>query len=566
MHTMAGTQAPYVICYLCGRKYGTKSILIHEPNCLKNWFVENKKLPKHLRRKQPPLKPDYSQLLAGGNVNEGILDQINEISYKAAQAQLIPCDNCGRTFLPERLQVHQKSCTFENPAAPPKPGTKINGVRISKNAGTANIIKAFEGDEERVQSVHRSINQKTRSTTNESLPATLPIRQKEKTIIFNNEIKNNENYIACSFCDLDVPISKIQTHLVRCNQEERILCGLCQREIPASQIQKHLVKCNQARLNKIKSSNDSGLVLPMKHLSKSYDNNKNQQDILRNEQSISSDELNSRANNSNELSFKKKASLGQAIQDHEDINKVLSKNPIVKSEKLFQPQPNYDTYDKCSSSEDNDDNDDVNMIECDVCKRFFALNRIDKHKSICLKMKQKKRKVFDSAKQRAQGSDAKQLSQNARPQTKHSILKSDWRQKHNEFISSIRAARKVKAHIDNGGKASDLPPPPPSLNLDYIECQHCSRRFNPTVAERHIPKCASILNKPQPPKQRAIDLLNNSDAYNQSNSVAKIKYFSKNPISKPLSLASNSFTTNKSPRYSDFHEAQEVFQPGWLQL
>jgi hypothetical protein len=30
-----GPQQPvYVICYICGRKYGTKSIDIHEPQCL----------------------------------------------------------------------------------------------------------------------------------------------------------------------------------------------------------------------------------------------------------------------------------------------------------------------------------------------------------------------------------------------------------------------------------------------------------------------------------------------------------------------------------------------------
>lgn len=75
--------------------------------------------------------------------------------------------------------------------------------------------------------------------------------------------------------------------------------------------------------------------------------------------------------------------------------------------------------------------------------------------------------------------------------------KTDWRRQHEEFISAIRAAKTVQAHVAAGGKLTDLPPPPPSLNPDYVQCPHCGRRFNESAAERHIPKCASMLhNKP----------------------------------------------------------------------
>ena len=43
----------------------------------------------------------------GGGYN---MDAINEAAWKAAQANLVPCPNCGRTFLPDRLVVHQRSC------------------------------------------------------------------------------------------------------------------------------------------------------------------------------------------------------------------------------------------------------------------------------------------------------------------------------------------------------------------------------------------------------------------------------------------------------------------------
>lgn len=38
------------------------------------------------------------------------LDALNEAAWTSAQSQLVPCDVCGRTFLPDRLIVHQRSC------------------------------------------------------------------------------------------------------------------------------------------------------------------------------------------------------------------------------------------------------------------------------------------------------------------------------------------------------------------------------------------------------------------------------------------------------------------------
>jgi hypothetical protein len=42
-----------VVCYICGREFGSKSIGIHEPQCLEKWKVENSKLPKGQRRPVP---------------------------------------------------------------------------------------------------------------------------------------------------------------------------------------------------------------------------------------------------------------------------------------------------------------------------------------------------------------------------------------------------------------------------------------------------------------------------------------------------------------------------------
>uniref|UniRef100_A0A182PNJ9 C2HC/C3H-type domain-containing protein n=1 Tax=Anopheles epiroticus TaxID=199890 RepID=A0A182PNJ9_9DIPT len=166
------------------------------------------------------------------------------------------------------------------------------------------------------------------------------------------------------------------------------------------------------------------------------------------------------------------------------------------------------------------------LTRCDICSRNFATERIDKHRQICQKTKTKKRKVFDITKHRVQGTDAESYvlkgkkganagaASVARKQSSQLTAaasgaaaggkQSNWRKKHEEFIATIRAAKEMKAHLARGGKLSDLPPPPPSENPDYIQCPHCSRRFNQTAAERHIPKCATMLhNKPKPKPKAA---------------------------------------------------------------
>ncbi|KPJ01111.1 Protein FAM164C [Papilio xuthus] len=62
---------------------------------------------------------------------------------------------------------------------------------------------------------------------------------------------------------------------------------------------------------------------------------------------------------------------------------------------------------------------------------------------------------------------------------------------------------KLRKGTQGSGKLSDLPPPPPSENPDYVSCPHCGRRFNQAAAERHIPKCVNYqFNKPKNNKKR----------------------------------------------------------------
>ena len=71
-----------------------------------------------------------------------------------------------------------------------------------------------------------------------------------------------------------------------------------------------------------------------------------------------------------------------------------------------------------------------------------------------------------------------------------------WKRDQIAFSAAIREGRKVK-HAQENGLA--LPPPVsmPDEADDRVQCPHCNRKFNALAAERHIPKCVSIMAKPK---------------------------------------------------------------------
>uniref|UniRef100_A0A1B6EA23 C2HC/C3H-type domain-containing protein n=1 Tax=Clastoptera arizonana TaxID=38151 RepID=A0A1B6EA23_9HEMI len=104
--TQSTPRRRFVICYVCGRQFGSKSIEIHTPQCLKKWHVENEKLPPSQRR-QEPQKPEVVYDTDTGKVD---MEATIEAQWQTHLVQLVPCGKCGRTFNPDRVAVHERCC------------------------------------------------------------------------------------------------------------------------------------------------------------------------------------------------------------------------------------------------------------------------------------------------------------------------------------------------------------------------------------------------------------------------------------------------------------------------
>jgi len=132
------------VCYICGREYGSKSLKIHEPQCLKKWRLANPKrsrspsgrghvetlskarsvssLASHdstsprnsCRRSSSSLSPLEKQTKPRAASCENLLDHS---SYKPRTpkgghqiSRMILCYLCGKQFTAHSLPIHEKQC------------------------------------------------------------------------------------------------------------------------------------------------------------------------------------------------------------------------------------------------------------------------------------------------------------------------------------------------------------------------------------------------------------------------------------------------------------------------
>uniref|UniRef100_A0AC35TJW4 Zinc finger C2HC domain-containing protein 1A n=1 Tax=Rhabditophanes sp. KR3021 TaxID=114890 RepID=A0AC35TJW4_9BILA len=149
----------------------------------------------------------------------------------------------------------------------------------------------------------------------------------------------------------------------------------------------------------------------------------------------------------------------------------------------------------------------VTTFPCSYCGRKFVKDSLEKHEAACQKISAKKRKPFDSGKQRATGSDVnyKDVKKVQIEKEKNGGVfarpKTNWKERHETFIEAVSSSKQVEIAIKTG---QPLPPPPKAIvPKDYVGCEYCGRNFAEKAAERHIPFCKEQYTRKQGPVKRA---------------------------------------------------------------
>ena len=102
-------------CHLCGRQFGTSSLAIHLKTCKEKWEREHNK----------PAPEPSAAIPTGAKVGSKEWAAFNAESEKTFEANMEACPHCNRTFLPDRLPIHLRTCgkgNFKNPVVRPRTG------------------------------------------------------------------------------------------------------------------------------------------------------------------------------------------------------------------------------------------------------------------------------------------------------------------------------------------------------------------------------------------------------------------------------------------------------------
>ena len=158
------------ICYICGRQFGSKSISIHEKNCIDKWKAHQAKLPKSERLPLPRRPEGWDQ--------EGSHPQdMNDAAFTSYLDQARKtCPNCGRGFAGDRLQVHLRSCTPNGYFAKQAKSRQEKSLSISSlpDTSAAVSIKKLEDTSIRSPQVNNKNSHKRPVTLPEKAQRPLP--------------------------------------------------------------------------------------------------------------------------------------------------------------------------------------------------------------------------------------------------------------------------------------------------------------------------------------------------------------------------------------------------------
>ncbi len=287
-----------------------------------------------------------------------------------------------------------------------------------------------------------------------------------------------------------------QTACIKKHEHIPIPCQYCDVEYKTVEMPNHLRKCKKAKQHRMKSKRSKATT--------SFNTHK--QTLVHNQQT----KLNNKYENYTQLATRAK----------------------MESATLTKIFYNGDDGEADSSGNSNTAATAVARRKCAVCGRGFSHDRIGKHQRICRQNMAKRRTLFDSTKQRIEGTDmvsfqhgnnrnankqrgkanrmkrqakrpSKRLPSTVSPRkvkfhgnsnTKKNssptvMMKkknsSNWKEQSSMLRQAIKQSRLVSHAIKNGTDLSSLPPPIPAKEPEaWVKCPTCHRTFNPQSGAR----------------------------------------------------------------------------------
>lgn len=147
-----------------------------------------------------------------------------------------------------------------------------------------------------------------------------------------------------------------------------------------------------------------------------------------------------------------------------------------------------------------DENSAFELNPCPICNRKFNKNTYDKHVVICSTTASKKRKIFDSSRQRREGTElasylpkhfglpASKIADkpmSPKPaQIVHPMKKNETDTNTNKIKFISQVPNSLSLHRGKSTRISKRIQPPPSE-----QCPHCERFFGAKAYDRHVEWC-----------------------------------------------------------------------------
>ena len=248
-----------VVCYICGREFGSRSIGIHEPQCIKKWENVNSKLPKKNRQPRPVKPVDFDEPFSNDpNVKAEQIAKMNLASNVAASGNLASCRNCSRTFLPDRIEHHEEICgkLKMGPATALQSGSGYYGQRIV----------VVDGQQVDAIAIKRENTFSTNTIVKKASTANQPAKpgQNMATNILQNKVSEqiNKNVmmkgplrtLPCQFCGKAISHNAINIHIKKCRSRSEApsqtqtpsaeTCAFCNKQFPSNVISIHARNCS----------------------------------------------------------------------------------------------------------------------------------------------------------------------------------------------------------------------------------------------------------------------------------------------------------------------------------